>query len=196
MSHFPMYLTAKSNSTPNEGTGAFADEAWWTAEKCEGEGHARNCTGGDGWAAQHEELKQRAKSANPHAGISPAANADLEPIFYEYGVDIYWAGHIHFYNRFDGPIFKGKVISKGTVNPKGTIHSCTGNGGPPSPSKCTCAEAGECTKCIAGPYSYTRFTAFNATDILWEQISNKDNSVVDSWTLHQESHGKFPTPAW
>ena len=23
--------------------------------------------------------------------------------------DIYWAGHIHFYNRFDGPIFKGKV---------------------------------------------------------------------------------------
>jgi hypothetical protein len=23
----------------------------------------------------------------------------LEPVFYEYGVDIYWAGHIHLYVR-------------------------------------------------------------------------------------------------
>ena len=23
--------------------------------------------------------------------------ADLEPIFYEFGVDLYWAGHVHFY---------------------------------------------------------------------------------------------------
>ena len=37
-------------------------------------------------------------------GISPSANADLEPIFYEYGVDIYWAGHIHFYETFTGPL--------------------------------------------------------------------------------------------
>ena len=38
--------------------------------------------------------------------------ADYEPIFYEFGVDIYWAGHIHLYETFHGPIKKGVVISK------------------------------------------------------------------------------------
>ena len=47
---------------------------------------------------------------------------------------------------------------------------------------------------IGDPYSYTRLTAFNATDLLWEQISNKDSSVIDSWTVHQDKHGQFPIP--
>ena len=37
--------------------------------------------------------------------------------------------------------------------------------------------------------------AFNSTDLLWEQISNKDSSVIDSWTVHQAKHGPFPIPA-
>ena len=88
-----------------------------------------------------------------------------EPIFYEYGVDIYWAGHIHFVlrqskdNRFDGPVRKGRTISKGTHNPRGTLHACTGNGGPPSPSKCTCQDKfpfrKHCVTCVNTPYSYT-----------------------------------------
>lgn len=47
---------------------------------------------------------------------------------------------------------------------------------------------------ISDPYSYTRLTVYNATDLLWEQISNKDSSVVDSWTVHQDKHGQFPIP--
>ena len=34
----------------------------------------------------------------------------------------------------------------------------------------------------------------NASDLLWEQISNKDSSVVDTWTVHQDKHGPFPIP--
>ena len=102
--------------------------------------------------------------------------------------------HIHFYNRFDGPVYKGKVIENGYHNPKGPIHSCTGNGGPPSPSRCSCQDNHECTLCVNKPYSYTRLTAFNATDLLWEQVDNSDSSVIDSWTMHQDTHGKFPIP--
>ena len=45
-------------------------------------------------------------------------------------LQIYWAGHVHFYNRFEGPIWKGAIIANGTHNPAGTLHSCSGNGGP------------------------------------------------------------------
>lgn len=94
----------------------------------------------------------------------------------------------------DGPVYKGFVIANGTHNPAGPIHSCTGNGGPPSATNCSCQEHGLCTTCIGNPYSYTRLTVYNQTDLLWEQISNKDNSIVDAWTVHQEKHGEFPIP--
>ena len=76
---------------------------------------------------------------------------------------------------------------------------CSGNGGPPSRSSCLqyCGSGNGvrdwagCQKCIAQPYSYTRITAYNATDLLWEQYSNADGSLIDSWTLHQELHGPF-----
>ena len=102
------------------------------------------------------------------------------------------AGHIHFYQTFNGPLKDGKLVSHGTHNPKGVIHVCTGNGGPPSPSSC----AGRKDRnCIAKPYSYTRLTAYNATDLKWQQVSNADNSIIDEWFLHQDHHGKFPTDA-
>ena len=47
-SHFPMYTSATplGSALPAnpDGTGAFAQEAWWTAEQCEYEGHRRNCS--------------------------------------------------------------------------------------------------------------------------------------------------------
>ena len=81
----------------------------------------------------------------------------------------------------------------GLRNPEAVIHVCTGNGGPPSASKCPSGEPTDKNR-IADPYSYTRLTVYNDTDLLWEQISHKDSSVVDSWTVHQDKHGQFPIP--
>jgi hypothetical protein len=115
---------------------------------------------------------------------------------------------VHYYNRFGGPIWKGRIISNGTHNPRGVLHSCSGNGGPPcstgSMASGACSDGSLC-KCNKGPYpqhcavceqrpSYTRLTVHNATDLLWEQVLNVDSSVVDSWTVHQEQHGPFATP--
>jgi hypothetical protein len=87
MSHFPLYLSQK----PLEGALAekpLSQQPWYVSEECEYEGHAHNCTGGPDWTPP--ELNTSANTALE----------DLEPVFYEYGVDIYWAGHIHLYVRF------------------------------------------------------------------------------------------------
>ena len=208
-----------SDEPPSPGTADLVDEAWFAAEQCEYSGHNNdsNCTWSDEERLMRAKHKQKAPS--PLSAItdlvllrvysSCAAQIQIqiecficactqEPIFYEYGVDIYWAGHIHFYNRFDGPVRKGRTISKGTHNPRGTLHACTGNGGPPSPSKCTCQDKfpfrKHCVTCVNTPYSYTRLTVFNATDLLWEQVSNADNSIIDTWTVHQSKHGSFDPP--
>ena len=131
-----------------------------------------------------------------------AALKELEPLFDEHGVDLYWSGHDHFYQTFDGPVRGGKVVMNGTRNPSATVHVLSGNGGPPSPTQCVqyCGDGGGardwagCKVCIQQPYSYTRLTAHNATDLLWEQVSNADSSIIDSWVLHQDKHGAFPAP--
>ena len=97
---------------------------------------------------------------------------------------------------------QGKVVMNGTRNPSATVHVLSGNGGPPSPTQCVqyCGDGGGardwagCKVCIQQPYSYTRLTAHNATDLLWEQVSNADSSIIDSWVLHRDKHGAFPAP--
>eukprot|EP01048_Picozoa_sp_COSAG05_P013645 COSAG05_NODE_1472_length_4791_cov_13.982413_3_plen_321_part_00 len=180
----------------------FRDKNRWSKHSrwCRYEGHRRNCSATTPptatSASGHQKQERKRKQKQPKNKISPNANRDLEPIFYEYGVDLYWAGHIHFYNRFHGPVWRGKLVSNGTTNPRGTIHVCTGNGGPPSRSGCVCQNKvpKTCVTCIQAPYSYTRLTIFNKTDLLWEQISNEDSAILDTWTVHQEKHGPFPTP--
>jgi hypothetical protein len=219
MSHFPMYLDVPNSGKPaSVSAAAYAHEPWFVAESCEYEGHNRNCTGGQDWQKAHDaQLQARAQGVPPNTHCKPgeyqvppsgvsgvgtncSATADLEPLFYEFGVDLYWAGHIHYYSRFTGPVYMGRVLHNGTHNPRGTIHATSGNAGPPALSACTCDRHNntvggqQCEICISQPYSYTRLTAFNATDLLWEQISNKDSSIIDSWTLHQENHGRFPIP--
>ena len=191
MSHYPLYMSQEpAGQLQFEKS---AGEAWLNAERCEYEGHARTCTGGEHW--QRETERQRSGSASSVG----SARAELEPILHEGGVDVYWAGHIHYYQTFDGPLWGGQLLSRGLDNPDGIIHVCSGNGGPPSKSVCGKynASTGKNSKlCIDTPYSYTRLTVHNATDLLWQQISNEDSSVIDEWTLHQEHHErrKLPSP--
>jgi hypothetical protein len=168
-----------------------AQQPWIVAEECEfpdenGWSHSKTCRP-KGWNKTTKDADSNGDSnadagtaadsdpistAGGPPGIPGAMQRDLEPIFDRYGVDIYWAGHIHFYQTFDGPVRKGKVLSNGalmttrihshphplisasthirmnsprtsthcysagTHNPRGVIHVCTGNGGPPSATSC------------------------------------------------------------
>ena len=187
MSHYPLYTSQLADDPADAyASGPLSDKAWLNAEECEFCGHCRECDP-PGWAP--------AVASDATLGD---ARSDLEPLFYEFGVDIYWAGHVHYYQTFDGPLYAGALVGDAPPgasaydNPPGVLHVCSGNGGPPSPSSC---DGLADRNCIAQPYSYTRLVAHNATDLSWVQISNADGSVIDEWTVHQEKHGPFPVPA-
>lgn len=59
-------------------------------------------------------------------------NADfqkaMEELFYKYGVDIYFAGHVHSYER-DYPVYQGQVDANKYVNPLATTHLLIGGAG-------------------------------------------------------------------
>ena len=188
-SHYPLYMSQEP-AAQSEFEGS-AGDAWLNAEQCEYAGHARNCTGGEQWRQQ-----QRRQQSGGSSSVG-SARGELEPILHEMGVDVYWAGHIHYYQTFDGPLWAGQLLSKGTHNPDGIIHVCSGNGGPPSKSPCGQFNAtGKNDKlCIDTPFSFTRLTVHNATDLTWQQVSNVDSSVIDEWGLHQERHGFRTQPS-
>ena len=105
-----MYLT---QVPPSKDEKPLSQQAWYTAEEREYEGHDKQCKPKDWKAPPLVKDKEG----------GPITAAELEPIFMEYGVgahgrlqtslltalrfsqtddavcvaDIYWAGHIHFY---------------------------------------------------------------------------------------------------
>jgi len=54
----------------------------------------------------------------------------IEPLFLQYGVDLYLCGHMHMYERIY-PLINGTVVQSGNVyhNPKATAHVVQGTGG-------------------------------------------------------------------
>eukprot|EP00755_Sulcionema_specki_P013818 Sspe_Gene.55010::Locus_30304_Transcript_1_1_Confidence_1.000_Length_1890::g.55010::m.55010 len=171
MAHYPLYTEEDKEISSQP----LAQQPWNVAEECEYLGHRETCRP-QGW-----------QPSNLTYTIGDAIE-DLEPLMYEFGVDIFWAGHVHYYQTFTGPLRNGKVVSKGTVNPKGVINVVTGNGGPPSPTPCNKKD-----EYCSSDYSYTRMTALNTTHLKWEQVRNNDSTVFHSWVLVQENHGPFPT---
>eukprot|EP00413_Alexandrium_margalefii_P033321 CAMPEP_0204579190 /NCGR_PEP_ID=MMETSP0661-20131031/43347_1 /ASSEMBLY_ACC=CAM_ASM_000606 /TAXON_ID=109239 /ORGANISM="Alexandrium margalefi, Strain AMGDE01CS-322" /LENGTH=410 /DNA_ID=CAMNT_0051588179 /DNA_START=56 /DNA_END=1288 /DNA_ORIENTATION=+ len=52
----------------------------------------------------------------------------FEPLFREFGVDIYLTGHLHNYER-SWPVFNGTVGQQSYVNPRDTVHVVIGSAG-------------------------------------------------------------------
>ena len=127
---------------------------------------------------------------------------DLEPLFLQYGLDVYLAGHWHYYeslypakNGAHG--HGGDPIQKDFVNTTVTVHVTTGNGGPPGADNfnedCPGADCGKipATRHQSVKFGYGRVTAFNATHLRYAQINNEDSSVEDYFFISQSKHGPF-----
>ena len=88
-------------------------------------------------------------------------------------------------------------LQKDFVNPKGTVHITTGNGGPPGLDSFREHCPGEDCEKIAATrlqslaFGYGRLVAYNATTLEWTQFNNSDNSVVDNFVIEANSHGPF-----
>jgi len=129
----------------------------------------------------------------------------LEELFYEFGVDICFAGHVHNYERFfDMRPTRTKTSSRysaasgrRTVNPAATTYIVTGGGGNAdgavrfeeamNPSF-TAARVG-------GVFSYGKLTVANATHALYRHYAAENSAargtIVDEVWMTQEHHGDF-----
>ena len=54
--------------------------------------------------------------------------AFLEPIFLQFDVDLYFAGHVHWYERL-WPVINGTLVQKDYVNPRSPVYIVNGAGG-------------------------------------------------------------------
>jgi len=59
--------------------------------------------------------------------IDSSLQKAMEDLFYKYGVDVYFSGHVHSYER-DLPVYKG-VPEQSYVNPRATTHILVGGAG-------------------------------------------------------------------
>ena len=116
MSHYPFYHT-----TLEENAEMSAD--WYVSQEAEtfvGQ-NARKfkpCANGNSCRTVGEHVS--------------AVRDVLMPIFYDYGVDFYNAGHVHDYT-VNWPLDNTSTVTQRNYsNPRGTIHICEGNGGVPT----------------------------------------------------------------
>ena len=215
MSHYPFYCT-----------GCYAKQLsarYYASQDAEFFGN-NNRTAND--AAVREARRQAnaarkgaANASDPHALAAIEADAssweltlgagsegsikDLTPLLKSGGVDLYLAGHWHYYESLwparDGTTGTGgQPVQKSFVDPPITVHVTTGNGGPPSADSftedCPGPDCGKipATRHQSTKYGYGRITAHNVTHMQYTQINNADGSVEDDWFLVQNKHGPFP----
>eukprot|EP00039_Didymoeca_costata_P025917 m.14535 g.14535 ORF g.14535 m.14535 type:complete len:592 (+) comp5124_c0_seq1:123-1898(+) len=175
MSHFPLYCS--NCPKPGHDPGA-----WWSSEACEFTGHDESCT-----------VEDKKEGKNPYTGNATNADMvpDFEPIFMQYGVDVYASGHIHDF-EWTYPIYNNSAVQKNFVNMKAPVHLVTGNAGPPSASRFSTLE--DWSYSHSNEYSYTQLIAHNASAMSWIQIANNDSRVIDRLTIITDKHGPFPPP--
>eukprot|EP01060_Flectonema_neradi_P004519 TRINITY_DN12928_c1_g1_i1.p1 TRINITY_DN12928_c1_g1~~TRINITY_DN12928_c1_g1_i1.p1 ORF type:complete len:700 (+),score=168.21 TRINITY_DN12928_c1_g1_i1:49-2100(+) len=187
-SHFPLFCTGCHTSQYN---------AYYESEEAERFGN-NNATESKAWgkSAAHQKMLKDKGYKNTVGASSAASIADLHPIFEKYGLDMYVAGHWHYYESLY-PSKPGNSscpscavpTQKDFNKPNVTVHVTSGNGGPPG--KDTFVTPIPAARFQSTDFGYGRLTAHNRTHITFTQFVNNNGSVLDSWTLYSPVHGPF-----
>mmetsp|Transcript_64277 Transcript_64277/g.172041 ORF Transcript_64277/g.172041 Transcript_64277/m.172041 type:complete len:756 (-) Transcript_64277:30-2297(-) len=190
-SHFPVYCTGCH--------AAQVSGEFYASDAAETLGNG-NATAARAW--DKANLKAGAKSTTKASQAADETIKDFVPLFDKYSVDLYAAGHWHYYESL-WPAAKGNETCLSCAEPtqltfeepKVTVHVTTGNGGPPG--KDTFCESGsgspDCdnipaTRMQTNEFSYGRLVAHNATHLTFQQIFNINGSVFDEFVVVQSKH--------
>ena len=96
--------------------------------------------------------------------------APLEPLLAQYGVDFYFSGHTHHYER-TWPVVRGAAPRRDYAEPRGTVHVQSGIAGTgPGDEFVVPQAAWEAFRDTAYWPTYGRLTFFNDTHALYEQL--------------------------
>ena len=200
VSHFPVFCTGCA------GNGVDAS-AYYASTDAERFGNA-NATAA---AAFEARVRSGADGADggrlgklTSMGASNDLVADIAPLLQRYGVDIFMAGHWHYYESL-WPGTRGsescqaclEPVQKDFIDPKGTVHITSGNGGPPGLDSfrehCPGEDCGRiaATRLQSLAFGYGRLVAYNATTLEWTQFNSSNSKIVDNFVIQQAAHGPF-----
>eukprot|EP00756_Hemistasia_phaeocysticola_P023628 Hpha_TRINITY_DN15904_c0_g2::TRINITY_DN15904_c0_g2_i2::g.74114::m.74114 len=200
LSHFPLYCSGCH--------GANYMPLYYGSDAAETSGNV-NATAAKLWSEKPSNLAKaerwRGDGKPPPGALGGSADVtikEFEPLFDEFALDLYIAGHWHYYESL-WPTKTGsskcpscgEATQKSFDSPNSTIHVTTGNGGPPGKDT-FCEDGAGAADCNSIPatrkqtneYSYGRLTAWNATHLTFQQIFNANGSIFDEWTVVQPKH--------
>lgn len=160
VSHYPMYCTSNSLAS-----GKHQDGQGDTVE--------------DSWT----------QDCWSYGGAIQQVRDDLEPLYAEFGVDVYLAGHEHNYESM-WPVLNSTVAEEKTfIEPKAPVHFTSGAGG--APGLDTFGDSADFIRNRLSEWGYGRITAHNATHFTYDHILNEDGSLFDSVTVVKSSHSSY-----
>ena len=119
----------------------------------------------------------RMRDGTTYNGDSPRVGG-LEHLLMDYNVDLFFAGHMHSYERL-WPTYRQQVIKKDYNNPGGPVHIITGSAG--------CNEDLDHFDSMDYPwsafksdsYGFGMLNIINSNRLEWRQLLAKDSSVLD-----------------
>ncbi|CAG2167614.1 unnamed protein product [Oppiella nova] len=122
---------------------------------------------------------------------------DIDDILYDYGVDLAFWGHQHYYERmfpvYNQTAYVNSMYENAFVNPRATVHIVSGTGGMHSGTEEFSKTPALWTASRSSAYGYTRFTVLNDTHLYLEQIDvDRKDLVIDSIWMVQSNHMPFP----
>ncbi|XP_017002314.2 acid phosphatase type 7 isoform X1 [Drosophila takahashii] len=121
----------------------------------------------------------------------------LEPLLYEFGVDVAIWAHEHSYERL-WPIYDYEVRN-GTLkkdspyeDPRAPVHIVTGSAGCKEGREPFKGKIPEWSAFHSQDYGYTRLKAHNRTHLHFEQVSDDQNgAIIDEFWLVKSKHGSY-----
>jgi hypothetical protein len=134
-----------------------------------------------------------------------ATRKDMEPLFLQYGVDLFSCGHEHNYESL-WPTKGGVPTATNFINPAAPVYVVEGAGG--APTLDLFGGAGPFTRRQDSSWGWGRVTVHNASHLTYARIQNDicrqqcqsptcppcglpAGAVLDTWTIVQPSHGAF-----
>ncbi|XP_032582199.1 acid phosphatase type 7 isoform X3 [Drosophila sechellia] len=119
----------------------------------------------------------------------------LEPLFYQYGVDVELWAHEHCYERmwpmYNYTVFNGSLVEP-YVNPGAPIHIISGAAGNHEGREPFFKRMPPWSAFHSQDFGYLRLKAHNRTHLHFEQVSDdKKGEVIDSFWVVKDKHGPY-----
>lgn len=133
--------------------------------------------------AGHRPFFSSKQLATENQNCEPC-NRTFSKIIYDYGVDFYFAGHVHWYERLFPVQSNGEspVSAHNYINQTGPVYVTTGAGGAPEPAQLMHEQVGA-SAYYNSTYGFSKLEIKNATHCQLSFYDSILQTVIDSITV-------------